>query len=563
MASTAAKNSLVQAGASPGVVATSTTVGSQQARNRANASFGAFIDLKLQAQVQLALGAHVDLNMVVMLTTALKKELRARVGGVLGISGGIAAGGVGGTAGGGANLQAGAGISAGFAGGISGSIGGVAVGATSLGAGLGTRAVLPGASGAPVSFGKSSTNSFGVGAQAGFSASAGPDGAGYEAHAKVTKVVTQSFRDSLVGAGFTQEEISSIMEEASWAISDSVEGPFKSAYGPDVGYPRANNVPMLGHEIVMQEKGAWTATVTLDLDDEDDENDGRTHVGPFVIDVDGVEFRGTVVPDRSGSFGGVRKVRVVGGAGGLDYELESRNYAGGFVTFKTIFSDILRDSGEAMSVECKTEVLNTRFQTWQRSRGRTKDCLDVLCARVGFTWRVLRDGTIWVGSDEWPEVEPTGTVMHEHHSAGVVKVAPDFATLVPGIIVRGQKIKQVVHRTNHKSTESLRTDCYARSTQELFGKLTERSNKKTEYAYRYRCVVDRQNPDGTVDVTTDDPRMKGRGIAKCVIRVGIPGTTVKVSQGARCLVGWVDGVPDLPYVDSWESGAPFVSINIG
>jgi hypothetical protein len=29
---------------------------------------------------------------------------------------------------------------------------------------------------------------------------------------------------------------------------------------------------------------------------------------------------------------------------------------------------------------------------------------------------------------------------------------------------------------------------------------------------------------------------------------------VKVPSGSRCLVGWDDGDPALPYVDSWEQG---------
>lgn len=563
---------------SPGVRATANTVGSQQNRTKASDTFGAYIDKNLGADIQLAFGPSVDIAKVAFFTTAMKKQLRASVGAAMGVFGGVAAGGIGGTAGGGANLQAGGGaglaagstaniggelttglgMGAGFVGGASGNVAGVAAGATSLGSSLGTRASLPGASGAPVNFGTATGGSFGVGAQAGFGAGTG-GGISASAMGQVSASVFAAFDAALIASGFSKAEREELKQNVTPELNSAVQGPFESSFGPELGYPNASGVPMLGCKVVMQERGAWTASVTLDEENESSE----PPTGPFVIDVDGVEFRGTVVPDRTGAWGGKQKLRVIGGAGGLDTELQPRNYAGGLTRLKTVVDDIMRDSGESLSPECDPAILATRLPAWQRSRSSAKESLDVLCAKLGLTWRVLRDGTIWIGVDQWPEVEPTGDVMQEHHSDGVVRVAPDFATLVPGIVVRGQKIKQVIHVIDENSKESLRSECHARSSQDLISKILEKQNKKNEYSFQYGCKVTRQNADGTVDVLVDDERMKGRGVGKCRIRVGIPGSYVKVPAGARCLVGWEGADPSLPYVDHWESGTPLTSVQVG
>lgn len=516
-----------------------------------NLSLSAFLEKELGKQVALALGTGASLNDTALLTRSLKTGLSAKIGASLGIGGGISAGGVGGTAGGGTNLAAGTGASAGIAGGLSGKLGGVAAGGFSLGAGLGTRATT--GTGASVALGSSSTGNFGVGAQAGFGGS-GASGVKVGAGSSIKTSVLAALDTAMAQQGLSGAERSQIRSDMKPAVSSAVDDSFKSAYGPDLGYPHAQGVQLLGYEVTMQDAGAWHAVFEIDQPTDD----SPIATGPFKADIDGVEFVGTVVPDRSGAFAGRQRLYVIGGAGGLDTSLEPKNYASGLTRARTVVDDILRDSGETLSDESDTALLETRLPGWQRSAGTAKHSLDVLCARIGASWRVLRDGTLWIGTDEWPEVEPAGTVMSQDWGHGQIQVAPDNATLVPGIIVRGQKIRQVVHRSGDKGI--LRTELHAKSPRQLVDNMLERVQRKNIYGYRYRCRVSRRNADGTVDVVTDDERMKGTGVAKCRVLAGMMNAELKPEAGARCLVGWSDGDPSLPYVSEFEAGSPGVTV---
>lgn len=525
---------------------------SRETKLKANELLGVYLEKNLTTEVSAVLGPKVDVAKVVLLSNALKISLRSKVGSKLGVAGGSAAGDIGGSAGGGSSLEAGAGLSAGVAGGV-GKVGGVPSGDLSLGSGLGTRAARPGSKEGSVVFGSSSGGSFGVGAQAGFQTPASIDAS---MATKVQNSILSAFETSLVDAGVSPAERTAIKSEVQPAIKSAVGDSFNSAFGPELGYPHASGVILLGVEVSMPEHGPWKAVVEID----EEKEDAPIPSGPFVFDIDGVEFRGTVESDRAGAFGGRIKIRVVGGAGGLYHKILVRNYAGGLTKAKTVLDDILRDSGEALSAESDQELLNTRLEGWERTDGTAHEALTVLCKKLGAEWRVLRDGKIWIGKDTWPEVEPAGVITDSDWGDGVVSVIPEFATLVPGIIVRGQKVKQVIYVLSRKG---LKASLYNKSTSELLNGIVERATKGLEYTKRYRCEIVTQNSDGTVDVKVDSDQMKGKGVGKCRVRVGVPGTRLTVPAGARCLVGWDDGDPELPYVDSWESSTPATLVEVG
>lgn len=534
----------------PGVAATQAQVGTPAQRARANDLFGSVLQKRLGTVVKTLVEGGDPLQ-IAALVNSLTRDLRSAVGEGLGVTGGVTAGGTGGTAGSGTDLKmdtgslslkssvslgvskkisTGVSFDAGMAGGVAGSkMSGVPTGAYSLA--------------------KSAESKTGVGGQNGSKFST-----------DVVASAKASLGESLTSAGFSETDKRQILSNVDSKINGAVQKTTTKAYEAPFNFAHVDGVPILQARVLMQERGNWSTSCKLD----DLEDDSPVPAGPVVLNLYGVEFRGTVVPDRAGSFAGTRKLRVVGGSGGLDLELDAKNYSNSLVKFRTVFEDVMRDSGEVASHECDVAQLDVELAAWHRSSGKASEALSLLCDRAGCQWRVLRDGTVWVGTDAWPEVEPSGEVMHESHDDGLVRVQPDDASLVPGIVVRGQKVKKIIHSFDEVSgTPAITTECYARSNQEMFGSILDRANRKTEYAFRYRCAVVRQNADGTVDVLVDDARMKGRGVGSCRIRLGLPGATVKVPPGARCVVGWDDGNPEFPYVSDWESGTPFTSIDIG
>lgn len=71
-----------------------------------------------------------------------------------------------------------------------------------------------------------------------------------------------------------------------------------------------------------------------------------------------------------------------------------------------------------------------------------------------------------------------------------------------------------------------------------------------DYLALYPGSVLRDYEDMHVDVQVDDPRLGA--LTRVPIWLGLPGVTVKVAAGARVLVGFHQGDPELRYCDLWR-----------
>lgn len=67
----------------------------------------------------------------------------------------------------------------------------------------------------------------------------------------------------------------------------------------------------------------------------------------------------------------------------------------------------------------------------------------------------------------------------------------------------------------------------------------------------YPATVERYS-SGAVDVIPDDESIRGLGMQKLTVRVGVPSASVSVEPGARCLVAFAEGDQRRPYVCAWE-----------
>jgi hypothetical protein len=512
-------------------------------KKRINDSVGAQLEKRLRKDLIEAFGAALDANKIVSLTAGLNTAIRASLSTSLGLDAntgagttdGVAMGGAGGVQGGSTlgysaglrNAQAGAGG------------GGEALAGIKLGGGIAASSVPGLTAGLSVSADPRATANFKLKASVGVKAS-----------------LDAILDEALAGASITPEKRAELKNELGAKLNDSLDSSLRSALGPAPGYPHAAGVLVLESEVRMPLVGAWHASVVTDPNDPN----AAPPTGPFRIEVDGIEFVGTVAPGRAGGFGGRTAAHMVGGAGGYTRVLEPKNYASGITKVRTVVDDILREAGETLSAETDTSILEKQLKGWQRGRGQAQHSLVLVLDQIGATWRVLRDGTTWIGVDTWPEVEPDGQVLDEDWSDGMIVVAPERPNMVPGIVVRGQRIEQVVHR-NERS--GLRTELYSQSVKSALQKVLGSVRSESDFAKRWPCKVVRQNADGTVQVLTDDDAMRGKGADHVRIRVGIPGTTVKVKEGARGLLGFDNADPSLPFIDSWESETPFVKISVG
>lgn len=211
-----------------------------------------------------------------------------------------------------------------------------------------------------------------------------------------------------------------------------------------------NGADVLSLHLTMPSSGAWVADIEVDADE--------LAAGVAIDDGDGNRFVGRVL--RSSATSGRLGARVVpgkGGIAGLVKRLAARHFHG--VPLRSVLADILAQTGEQLSPTAQQAVLTRQLPFWSIPGGPDSSpgaALRLLTQAVGATWRMLADGTVWVGVDSYPkaaefereELEPD-TVL------GTVTLAVDGFPLRPGVTLDGRRVLSVEHRIDGAELRTL------------------------------------------------------------------------------------------------------------
>lgn len=329
----------------------------------------------------------------------------------------------------------------------------------------------------------------------------------------------------------------------------------------------ANGELLISCEIKMPRFAAWQADFEVDLSAEnaaesfEPDDDGRIGV---TLEHAGASFVGTVL--RSGRQGDKLTGRIVGGRGGLSKTIPSKNYQSPLgLKVEIVFGDILREAGETLSDTVEAAILERRLPRWSRASGTAKEALDRLAAKLSLTWRVLRDGTVWLGDDSFPTVDPDHVIVGDDDnrsgSQALASLEEDESgplTIDPGVTFNGRKVQQVVHRLERSR---FRTEVFERTASDVLKKATASTQTEIDYSREYFAKVTAMNADGTVQVAPDDPKIAGSGLEAVRIWLGVPGT-VTVPVGARCVLKFEGGDPQDPFVSAF-GGGDLTELHIG
>jgi len=292
-------------------------------------------------------------------------------------------------------------------------------------------------------------------------------------------------------------------------------------------------------KIAMGDVGNWTADLEVSSDE--------PITGAQTLEAFGIEFVGTVKRTPT-VIAGRCKVRLIGGAGKLTQEIPARQWANS-PTVREIITSALTAIGDKLSATSDSALLAKRVDQWKRNEAPASRAIQAICDNQGALWRVLRDGTVWVGYASYPEVTTEHDLMDEDWSAGVIEIAPDAPELVPGITFRGQQIRYVVHLLE---PDSLRSEACLDPPSGLLDRFLAGVRQEIDYSRTYAARVVSQNPDGTLQLSPDDPKQKGTGLNKVPIETGLPGFVVKVLSGARCSYHYENGDPSKPIAQAWK-----------
>jgi hypothetical protein len=303
--------------------------------------------------------------------------------------------------------------------------------------------------------------------------------------------------------------------------------------------------------------GAWTAEVDVDSDD--------AITGSVTLALGFDSWQGTIVRGslETGRFHAI----VVGGAGGLSKQLPPKHYISS--PMRMMLGEILKAIGETQSAAMDAAVGNTFMDRWSRFGGSGGQALKQVAQDLGVSWRVLRDGSIWLGVETWPELKVEHDIIERLPGRGRALIAPDVFTLRPGVRWEGQQLSEVHTLLSEGAFrqelvfEDATVGALDKSLQTLSNVVDGLVGRRVDLSNQYPAVCASDSAaDGTVDVIADDPRVRGTGISRVAVRPGLPGTTVRLRAGSRVTLYFEDNDVNKPAASMWQSGAGALEILI-
>ena len=252
--------------------------------------------------------------------------------------------------------------------------------------------------------------------------------------------------------------------------------------------------------------------------------------------------------------------RILGGTGDLSADARVAHYSHPLAS--DIVRDLLRDAGQSLSATSDNDVLSTSLGAWTTLNAPTGAMLSALCSALGegVGWRILFDGTLWIGQEKWPTSPLDFRSLVEDGANAAEVIGSSLPALWPGTVLNGRKVDTVIHAFTQDEEEIRTTVLYVRPTDDGVTDRAKRSWQSMRdvqdplwrYAPIYHAKLVAQSGDAdVVDVRPDDLTLPD--MAGIPLRHGIPGLRVQVELGSYLRVGWDDGRPDKPFAALWDS----------
>jgi hypothetical protein len=198
--------------------------------------------------------------------------------------------------------------------------------------------------------------------------------------------------------------------------------------------------------VLLPRVGVWTADLAVD--------DGEPLAGRVSVAVEGLlTLSGTVL--RGGVGAEVWTGRLVGGVGGLRRELDALPHRS--VTLADVFAQALSDAGETAAPSLGD--LSATYAHWIRRAAPAAHAVGDVARALGYAWRVLPDGSVWIGAESWPAYAPADVeFVAWDDRAGTLTLAGSTLGVLPGqALTVGARTVRVGAVEHHVGPETLRT----------------------------------------------------------------------------------------------------------
>lgn len=292
------------------------------------------------------------------------------------------------------------------------------------------------------------------------------------------------------------------------------------------------DLPVLSGGHVVSLRGNWSGSVVCHLPEGAAALPELEAAALVFTREDGGEdvFSGAV--RRSGADTGRERLTctVVGGAGKLLRDVGPRDHAPGAMEIPAglIARGICDDAGEQLVDELEAALDQRSVPRWTRIDMPGRDALDLLADVLGYGWRVLPSGRVWLGEETWPELgTEAASRLHQVPEDGAEVWRTDGAPLVPGVTLGGLQVVEVTYNLDAGQSRATVRAAVAGDP--------PRAPRVEMYERTYAATVVAQAAGGgPLEVIPDDPRLGNRDhpIRGVPLRCGIPGARITYATPA-------------------------------
>lgn len=313
--------------------------------------------------------------------------------------------------------------------------------------------------------------------------------------------------------------------------------------------------------ILMPRTGAWVLDAVVD-----DPDQVSTVTRSISISINDGALTLTGTAARAGVFVDTGHVRIVAGAGGLGLSAAPKHYNG--VSVGVILGDLLAAAGEALSSTADNGILSTGLDAWDASATPIGTLISLLLAAAapGASWRMLADGTLWVGTETWPNLgidSSTYQIFEDSAEQNTMLIGVDAPLMLVGTTFEGRRVSACEAHVGQEGEgvqqriwfEDAAISDTDRLTKALNGLVQDAAARidRIDYTRRYPATVIQQS-GSTVDVQPD--QVNGRDLLGDM--AGVPlwlpaGMGVSGVSGGRVEIGWLGGDPSKPIAIAFDA----------
>lgn len=210
-----------------------------------------------------------------------------------------------------------------------------------------------------------------------------------------------------------------------------------------------NGVNVTEATIHLPRIGVWHADLNISRDDKE------TMTGQATIQFGSQQFIG-IFAQVGLDIENRLRARIVGGNGALGTLLKPKGY--NTVPIQIPLQDVVTDSQElGLSQESDSSILSSQLSAWSRMQETGGSVITALLDTLDriASWRILSDGTIWVGYESWPVVTlPTAGLSGSEPEKGRIRIVTTdpvispgdaFSFTPPGQPSQTQNVENVIH----------------------------------------------------------------------------------------------------------------------